>query len=384
MTVTLFANVQPQFNPYIALFQKAVQMGWPEPVMLKPRFTLSWVLSQRGSGQVAHLHWLENQISPPKWFGPEATGWRKFIYHLGNNRIVRPIRAAWAVMLFGLALWLTRPLGIRVVYTVHNLIAHQHLSGYYARLEARALGWLFRRADAIHVHSQETARTVQSMFGRTHNVLVVPHGNYIGWYPNTANRAAARQQLGVPEQAFVYLFFGQIAPYKGLEDLLTAFAKLNDETAWLVIAGKVVQAEYGAKIVALAQHPRVLYRPGFVPDEAVQTYFNAANVEVLPYQQITTSGSILLAFSFGCPVVAPARGSLTELVTPASGILYSPGRPNALLNALKQGRQTAWSATTLEAHVRQYDWAHLAPALRQLYQSTAPANVPLASMETPS
>ncbi|MBL8046619.1 MAG: glycosyltransferase family 4 protein [Anaerolineales bacterium] len=384
MTVTLFANVQPQFNPYIALFQKAVQSGWAEPVTIQPRFTLGWVLSQRRAGQVAHLHWLENQISPPKWFGPEATGWRKLIYHLGNNRLVRPIRAVWAVMLFGLALWLSRPLGIRVVYTVHNLIAHRQLNGFYARLEAHALGWLFQRAEAIHVHSQETARTVYSLFGRTHNVYVVPHGNYIGWYPNTLSRAAARQQLGLPEEAFVFLFFGQIAPYKGLEDLLAAFAKLNDDAAWLVIAGKVVQADYGAKIAALAQHPRVVYRPGFVPDTAVQTYFNAADVEVLPYQQITTSGSILLAYSFGCPVVAPARGALSELVTPVTGILYSPGRPNALLNALKQAHQREWSAAMLDAHVRQYDWARLAPALHQLYQSVAATNAPLTSVETPS
>jgi glycosyltransferase involved in cell wall biosynthesis len=384
MTVTLFANVQPQFNPYIALFQRAVQSGWAEPVTIKPRFTLGWVLGQRRTGQVAHLHWLENQISPPKWFGPEATGWRKLIYHLGNNRVVRPIRAVWAVLLFGLALWLTRPFGIRVVYTVHNLIAHRQLNGFYARLEAQALGWLFQRADAIHVHSHETARAVQALFGRTHNVIVVPHGNYIGWYPNTLNRAAARQQLGLPEEAFVYLFFGQIAPYKGLEDLLAAFAKLNDEAAWLVIAGKVVHADYGAKLAALTQNPRILYRPGFVPAEAVQMYFKAANVEVLPYQQITTSGSILLAYSFGCPVVAPARGALSELVTPATGILYSPGRPNALLNALKQARQTQWSAAGLETHVRQYDWARLAPALHQLYQPVATANSPLTSVETHS
>jgi len=380
--LTLFANVQPQFNPYIALFQKTVQTVWAEPVTIKPRFTLGWVLRQRRPGQVAHLHWLENQISPPKWFGPEATGWRKLIYHLGNNRVVRPVRAAWAVLLFGLALWFTRPLGIRVVYTVHNLIAHRHLNGYYAWLEARALGWLFQRADAIHVHSHETARAVQTLFGRTHRVFVVPHGNYLGWYPNTLSRANARQQLGLPENAFVYLFFGQIAPYKGLEDLLAAFAKLNDETAWLVIVGKVVQADYGAKLAALAQHPHIIYQPGFVPDEAVQLYFNAADVEVLPYQQITTSGSILLAYSFGCPVIVPARGALSELVTPATGILYSPGRPNALLNALRQAHQTVWSSTALETHVRQYDWARLAPALYQLYQPAAPAQTPLVSAET--
>ena len=54
-------------------------------------------------------------------------------------------------------------------------------------------------------------------------------------------RAAARQQLGIGSSDRTLLFFGQIAPYKGLEYLVEAIAMLarRGEQVRLIIAGKV-------------------------------------------------------------------------------------------------------------------------------------------------
>ena len=68
----------------------------------------------------------------------------------------------------------------------------------------------------------------------------------------------------------------------------------------------------------------------FIHGEDLQIYFGAADVCVLPYRQVTTSGAALLAFSFGKPIIAPALGPFPSLVDQARGILYQPGEKGLL------------------------------------------------------
>ena len=51
---------------------------------------------------------------------------------------------------------------------------------------------------------------------------------------------------------------------------------------------------------------------GYVPHDDVPLYFAAADVVVLPFRKVTTSGSALLALSLGRPVVAPRLGALRD------------------------------------------------------------------------
>jgi len=370
MRVTLFANVSSKINPYIALLQQAIQSYCDEEVTVQPRFSLGWVLRWGKGRPIAHIHWIEAHLRPRPWFGRHPTGYRRLISRLGSNRLTRPVRAIILLGRLALALTLARWAGIRVVYTVHNLTSHHDPGSIYVLLNRLANRLIFAWADAVHVHNRYTAEAVARLYGRTQNVFVIPHGNYVGWYPNVVSRDEARAQLGVPREAFVYLFLGQIAPYKGLERLLDAFGSLDSPEAWLVIAGRVDKADYGARIATMACHPRVLYRPGFVPDEDVQLYFNAADIAVLPYRKITTSGSALLAFSFGCPVIAPSFPLFTELVDGKRGVLYSPTQPQALRQALIRARQVDWQQArpTIQAWVHQFDWSFIGIQWARVYR----------------
>jgi len=375
MRVTLFANVSPKINPYIALLQQAIQPYCGGEVAVQPRFSLGWVLRSGRGYPIAHIHWIEAHLRPRPWFGRHPTGYRHLISRLGSNRLTRPIRATILLGRLALALVLARWAGVRVVYTVHNLTSHHDPGSIYVLLNRLANRLIFAWADAVHVHNRHTAEAIARLYGRTRNVFVIPHGNYVGWYPNAISRDEARAHLGLPQDAFAYLFLGQIAPYKGLEDLLDAFVALDSPEAWLVIAGRVDKADYGARIAAMARHPRVLYRPGFVPDEDVQVYFNAADIVVLPYRKITTSGSALLAFSFGCPVIAPAFPLFADLVDEERGVLYDPADPQALRLALERAGQVDWRRfrPAIQRWVRQFDWSLIGAQWSEVYQSLAGA-----------
>jgi glycosyltransferase involved in cell wall biosynthesis len=52
----------------------------------------------------------------------------------------------------------------------------------------------------------------------------------------------------------------------------------------------------------------------YIPNEQVAIYFAACDLVILPYRNISQSGVVHLAFSFGRPVVAARVGGLAEVV----------------------------------------------------------------------
>jgi glycosyltransferase involved in cell wall biosynthesis len=57
---------------------------------------------------------------------------------------------------------------------------------------------------------------------------------------------------------------------------------------------------------------------------------------VLPFRNVTTSGSAILAMSLGKPVLTTALGCLPELVSDETGLLYDPAQSNALAQAMQR------------------------------------------------
>jgi beta-1,4-mannosyltransferase len=113
---------------------------------------------------------------------------------------------------------------------------------------------------------------------------------------------------------------------------------------------------------------RALARPGVrieltdavVPDDELQLYFNACDVVALPFRQVLNSGSLLLAMSFGCPVVAPRLGSIPEVACPEGWHGYDPADPGGLAGALARALAAAGRAG-LREHIlaftaARYDW----------------------------
>jgi glycosyltransferase involved in cell wall biosynthesis len=202
-----------------------------------------------------------------------------------------------------------RSLGYKVVWTVHNFYPHKSTSHELDRLARFALTSL---ATAIIVHCRYGAELVEKHFYRADGVFQIPHGNFIDVYPNTVTKDEARRRLGLPAGNFIYLYFGNIRPYKGLEALFDAFVHLPDADTTLLFAGKF-HADYGEEDAQSLRgtDPRIEVRASpHIPRENLQLYINAADVIVLPFLDVLTSGSAITTLGFGRPVIVPAIGCL--------------------------------------------------------------------------
>ena len=163
--------------------------------------------------------------------------------------------------------------------------------------------------------------------------------------PDTAlTPPEARQRLGLGADEKALLFFGNIAPYKGVEFLVDAFIKLagRAENYRLIIAGRPKGSEAYwagllAKINASPVRDKIILKIEYVPDAETEIYFKAADVLVLPYTHIFQSGVLFLGYNFGLPAIAADVGSLKDdIVEGQTGYVFKPRDAADLARAIEK------------------------------------------------
>lgn len=217
-----------------------------------------------------------------------------------------------------------KKLDYKIIWTVHNLVSHEN-NDFEQEIAFRKK--FVHLCDYIFVHGLYAKKIViESYCAPDNKVYIVPHGSYYKYYPDTIKRSDARDFLSINNNEFVFLFFGYIRGYKGLEELIDSFIRVNKshhETR-LIIAGRSFDKNISEYIdCKICSNPMIMKFEGYVDDFLVQYYFRAANILVLPYRKILTSGAAILSLSFKTPIIAPCMGLIPELIDEKLGCLFS-------------------------------------------------------------
>lgn len=258
-----------------------------------------------------------------------------------------------------------RKRGVCVLAVVHNAIPHERRPG-----DRSLTRWLLRACDGLLAMSEQVEADIRRL-GVSVPTVRVPHPVYDG-FGDAMPRANARALLDLPADAPVFLFFGFIRPYKGLDILLDAWAEVVRKIpeAVLVVAGEFYADEDALRAQAAALGNSVRLDADYIPDNRVGLYFSAADAVVQPYRTATQSGVAQIAFHFGRPVITTDVGGLAEIVPDGvAGLVVPPEDPAALAQALIRFH-TARLGETLEGGVaverQRYTWDRLAQALEEL------------------
>ncbi len=271
-------------NPYNwLLYSEMVKQG-----VTVTEFSLSKLLLQQHN--IFHLHWvMENIVRHP-------------------NEFLAALRALTML----LAIDWVRARGTKIVWTIHDQNPHSIL---HPQLAAWFQSEFIKRVDGCISHCQVSKEWVESTWTQLNDRphIVIPHGHYRNVYPDNTDREAAKKTLNIPPDCHVLLFLGYIDHYKNVPHLVQIFREL-DPTNWILLVGgklEVPELKYHISQAA-GNDSRVKLKFGYIPDEDLQTYFRAASLVALPFQEILNSGSALLALSFDCPILVPDKGAMPE------------------------------------------------------------------------
>ena len=277
-------------------------------------FKIHSLLRHRRRVRALHFHWPQNY-------------WRQESHPRG------PV--TWAKLgLFGIRLITARALGYRLAWTIHEVRPFATRSPWVDHVGALMLT---RACQTLIANDTPTAAEAQRVFrlppGRPR---VIEHGPYTGAYKPGRSRAEVRRELNIPDDAFVALCFGNIAPYKGVETVIDAFLGIERPDAVLLIAGLVMSPDLGRAVeAAAARDRRIRTCLEFVPDDRVAELYGASDVAICPRSDGGTSGALVLALSMGVPPIAanlPVYTSLTD--GERGGWLFAPGDSGSLGAAL--------------------------------------------------
>lgn len=276
-------------------------------------------------------------------------------------------------------LLILRFMGVKIVYTAHNVLPHEHTRRDYA-----LKGLIYRAAHRLIVHSRYIEQKLLKLFeGARGKTAVIPHGNFDNALPETTvSSRDARDWFGFAPDDDVVLFFGQIREYKGVDLLIEAFesAAARNPKLKLIVAGRLYTQSIESKLTNMVNtHPakeRIVLHGRYIPDADLPNYFAAADVVALPYRDIDHSGVVHLAYSFAKPIIGSNVGDFAETIPHGkAGYILPNNTPACIADTIHHAfanKHKLREMGNYAAYLNQtkYSWGDIAEATKTLYLQT--------------
>lgn len=263
-------------------------------------------------------------LGRPSWPGKEL----RSIYYNGIVRAFRQSRPEIILMMeepfsmFGLQVVLLKRLfapKAKVIFYTFNITSFNRYP-YRPPWVYRALGdFVMRRSDVGLCITEKSASLLsESVFAGDIRPLFYPVNDQLF---QRLPRDEARRRIGVPEDAFLFLYAGRLLELKGIQDLIDAFAGLRRERPELPLRLMILgDGDYGAalhaKVEDMGLGDSVEFRRA-VPVEDVATYMSAATAFVLPSRAEWNEqfGRVNAeAMLIGTPLIGSTSGEIPRVV----------------------------------------------------------------------
>jgi beta-1,4-mannosyltransferase len=296
-------------NPYQALLYSAPDMGYDLVRGSKYGFAEIADGAERGGPRLVHLHWDD------RMFGRSEDPDENAATAAETLREIERFRAA----------------GGRILWTIHN--ERPHMERDIDAFEA-ARAALCGLVDLIHVHAPHAGDHMRDTYGvPAEKLRVIPHPSYLGTYEPAETTLARPMPVSERRE---FLFFGAMRGKKGLAPMFEAVKRLTRRSApfHMSMYGKGFrEARRGVRRMRGA--PTLTASLERVPDAEIPGLFGAAQVFLAPFTSVFTSGTVMLAQTFGLPVIGPDVPAMRQMVPEAChGLLFDPEGKRPLLRKM--------------------------------------------------
>lgn len=217
----------------------------------------------------------------------------------------------------------------------HNTIfaTHNVKVPHGARLEKLAQYYMNRLLSSFknfHVFSKNQLDII-NLISKDKNILYAPLAlKSYGTIHNRDNRS---------NHKINFLVFGYIRQYKRVDLLINAAQKLYESgyKNFVVTIGGVCPS-WNTAYQPLIKYPELFkLKIGYIPNDEIPKLFGEATFLVLPYQDLSQSGAITVAFNYHVPVITSDISAFLEYVQAGvNGFTFQNGNENSLIEILKK------------------------------------------------
>ncbi|AZS35594.1 GDP-mannose:glycolipid 4-beta-D-mannosyltransferase [Microbacterium lemovicicum] len=294
----------------------------------------TWRFAILGHYDVLNMHWPDHLT---KRHGRLQTWVRWMLY------LLLMMRVRWG-----------RPVLVR---TLHNLAPHEGRRG----VELGLLRLTDRWTDTFITMQPDPPLSTRAP------IVFIPQGHYRDVYQKMPRREALAKRL---------LFFGIVRAYKGVPELLDAFAESEDDEMSLRIAGRVLDAEVGSAVrAAAAKDQRVSLHLDWVTHDALAEEIQLSEMVVLPYREIFNSGTVIVALSLDRPVLVPedqTTARLRDEVGPGWVFLFQPPLTGRDIEVALASHRLSRPSDPPNLSAR--EWSEIASAYARTFEEAIHAN----------
>jgi glycosyltransferase involved in cell wall biosynthesis len=234
---------------------------------------------------------------------------------------------------------------------------------------------VLKEADKIVVVSNATKNYVWSLGANPEKTEVLHNGVDLNRFrPLTGIKDEMRRKLGITEDSNVVLTVRRLVYKNGIDTLIESAKKAvkqNPRLVFIVVGKGPDFEEVKEKIVQLGIQKNFRLT-GFVSDEDLPLYYNAADFFVLPSKSGEGLPLVALeAMACGVPVISTNVGGISEIMNEDYGKLVPPNSPESLADAILDFSQRDFSVIKkdLRKMVEQkYSWDRNVEKLVEIYE----------------
>ncbi len=241
--------------------------------------------------------------------------------------------------------------------------------------------WLDRLPDVVLTSTEHAGRLLTEKFGVSPDIVetvhdsVDPHTFHPPSPADAGRLARLRKVLGIPDGRKVVVYLGLLAPYQGVDVLLTAAQEvvngMGDAVPHFLVMGFPFVERYRRMAEGLGIAGNVTFT-GRVPYDNAPDYLALGDVAVAPKLPTTEgSGKLCPYMAVGLPVVAADAPAQREYLGDL-GVYVPPDDPHSLAMALQRllsddSMRRALGAALREEAIRRFTWARSGDAIERAY-----------------
>lgn len=230
--------------------------------------------------------------------------------------------------------FLTKIFFVKTVAIIHDINSLSDEDKWFIK------NFIYDTATFLVVHNQTSKKEIEPLVSSKNKqkLHIIPHGNYIHSIPAGTPQSPLKSMFSFDNKYKYLLFFGQIKRVKGLDILIKAMAHMDDNVK-LIIAGRPHRdkfEDYESLMKECGVENKVIPFIRFITDDERDYLFKNVQALILPYRKIYQSGVLLLAMSYGLPVIASDLPANKEIINSSNGVLFSDGNSDALALRIKE------------------------------------------------